>query len=107
VLPGAKQVFREEEHGTAMRDTIASAEERLPGRPLLQAVMRNGKRLPAGTTTLDESRAYAASQLRSLPERLLRNSIARPPYPVVVSAELRALHAEVSRAVHESPEVAE
>ena len=48
VLPGRKQIFRVEEDGRDVRDTIARAGEALSGRPLLVTVMRNGKHLPRG-----------------------------------------------------------
>jgi nicotinate phosphoribosyltransferase len=40
VLPGRKQVFRD-----SGRDVIGLADERLPGRPPLSQVMKNGKRV--------------------------------------------------------------
>jgi nicotinate phosphoribosyltransferase len=103
ILPGPKQVFREDEDGVAVRDTIAHAAERLPGRALLQPVMSGGRRLAAGDVALEDTRAYAASQLRTLPERLRRNVAADPPYPVAVSARLRALQVEVTRGIGGSP----
>jgi nicotinate phosphoribosyltransferase len=99
ILPGPKQIFREEANGVAVHDTIACADERLPGRPLLQPVMRAGKRLAAGGITLTETRAHAAAQLQQLPERLRRNAPADPPYPVSVSERLRALQRDVTREV--------
>ena len=45
VLPGRKQVFRMSDGDSDTGDTIARAGEDLPGRPLLEQVMRDGKRL--------------------------------------------------------------
>lgn len=99
ILPGPKQVFREEEEGAPLRDIIGRADEDLPGRPLLGAVMRDGRRLPAGSVTLEEARSYAAEQVRLLPERLRHAAPPVPPYPVEVSPALRALQEQVTRHV--------
>jgi nicotinate phosphoribosyltransferase len=64
-LPGRHQVFRDDDG-----DTIALADERLPGRPLLRPVMRDGELLGA-LPALDDVRALAAAEIRALPERLL------------------------------------
>ena len=96
LLPGPKQLFRVYRDGEAVGDTLARFGERLPGRPLLQPVMRAGRRLPGGSPGLDETRAYAAREIAALPERLRRNESARPGYPVEVSSALRALDREVA-----------
>jgi nicotinate phosphoribosyltransferase len=98
-LPGPKQVFREEAEGRMVRDTIGLADEGLPGRPLLRPVMRAGKRLPEGTVSLEEARAYAAGQLASLPEPLRSLEPAEPGYPVVLSDALQSLQRRSARAV--------
>jgi nicotinate phosphoribosyltransferase len=69
-LPGAHQVFRD-----AGGDTIALADERLPGRPLLEPVLRGG-RLVAPLPHVDEIRARAARELADLPSDV--RSIDRP-----------------------------
>ena len=43
VLPGRKQVFRMSDGERDTGDTIARADEDLPGRSLLEQVMRGGK----------------------------------------------------------------
>jgi nicotinate phosphoribosyltransferase len=101
-LPGPKQVFREEAEGRMVRDTIGRADEDLPGRPLLRPVMREGKRLPAGTVSLEEARAYAAGQLASLPETIRSLEAADPAYPVVLSDGLQSLRRNSARAVDEA-----
>ena len=104
ILPGRKQVFREEKDGTFVRDVIAAAQETHAGRPLLEWVMRDGRRLPAGEVQLDDVRAHAAEQVHALPERLRSLDPAHPPYPVVVSDRLRALQRELAAAIRATDE---
>lgn len=99
IWPGPKQVFRVEEDGRAVRDVIARHDETGPGRPLLEPVMRGGERLPAGRVPLDRIRARAAAERARLPERLHGLAPPDPPYPVEISAALRALRDETLRAV--------
>lgn len=94
ILPGRKQVFRRERDGEADGDTIARAEERLPGQPLLRPVMRAGRRLPAGRESLEQMRARARAEIAALPARLRALDPAEPPYPVAVSPALRRLAEE-------------
>jgi nicotinate phosphoribosyltransferase len=86
--PGRKQVFRVERDGRALRDVLALADERQPGRPLLQRVMEGGRRLPAGEADHHQARKRAASELARLPDRIRALEDADPPYPVEVSASL-------------------
>ena len=82
VLPGPKQIFREEVDGIAVRDVIACATEQRPGRALLAPVMQQGRRLLAGKVTLQQAREYAADQLARFPSGdfgVWRP--ADPPYP--------------------------
>ncbi len=99
VLPGAKQVFRIEENGQAVRDVIARAGENLPGRPLLECVMRNGKRVVSARRTLQQARDYARAEIERLPAPLRAIEPAQQPYSVEVSAALaqhqRALQLEI------------
>ncbi len=88
ILPGPKQVWREEEDGVAVRDRITTAEEEAPGRPLLEPVMEAGRRLPAGRRSPDEARAHAAEAIAGLPARIRGLDPADPPYPVEVSETL-------------------
>ncbi|QLH38932.1 MAG: nicotinate phosphoribosyltransferase [Defluviicoccus sp.] len=99
VLPGRKQVFRSEDGGRAAGDVIARADESLKGRPLLQLVMRGGQRTDAGRDTLDDARARAADELAKLPGALRGLAPTDPPYPVEVSARLRADQEDVIRRV--------
>ena len=94
ILPGEKQVFRREERRggarVAVGDTHARASEDPPGRPLQVPVMAGGERLPAGRESLDDARARAREEIALLPERLRGLEPAETPYPVAVSAALRA-----------------
>ncbi len=96
-LPGRKQVFRVEEDGRALRDVIARSDEAGPGRPLLRPVMKGGRRIDPQPEPLSRIRARAAGELARLPERLRALEPADPPYPVEISAELRA-HRDAVRA---------
>jgi nicotinate phosphoribosyltransferase len=87
--PYRKQVFRNVENGRMVRDVIARHDEFLAGEPLLQPVMRGGKRLPAGKVSLDDARHYALQQQERLPEELRRLVAAQKPYPVEISKGLK------------------
>ncbi len=89
ILPGRKQVYRVEEDGRAVGDVIARSDERIEGRPLLMKVMEGGRRLPAGSVTLDGARHRHAEELARLPERMLELERADPEYPVRLSDALR------------------
>ena len=97
VLPGRKQVFRSANGDSDTGDTIGRADEDLPGRPLLEPVMRDGKRLVPPTQDLDETRRYAAEQIARLPQSVRDLPEADPPYPVEISPKLMAYHEEVVR----------
>jgi nicotinate phosphoribosyltransferase len=95
LLPGRKQVFRVEKGGVAIHDVLARAEERLPGHALLESVMADGRRLPAGRRTAAQARAHAAAEISRLPGRVRALEPAEPPYSVEISGALRAYAAEV------------
>ena len=70
-LPGRKQVVRQFEGGTAVRDVIAQHDEAIDGTPLLEHVMEDGQRTEAGQPReLAAIRDYAETQRQRLPERL-------------------------------------
>lgn len=88
VHPGRKQIFRVERERFADHDVVGRRDEAPCGRPLLEQVMREGVRLPAGRVTLDAARARARAELDRLPPRLRRLQPASPPYRVDISTAL-------------------
>jgi nicotinate phosphoribosyltransferase len=88
ILPGRKQVFRLSRGESDVGDIIARADEAHDGRPLLEPVMRDGTRLPAGKSDIIRSRDYAAGQIARLPAAVRGLAAAEPPYPVTVSPAL-------------------
>lgn len=101
ILPGRKQVFRLTEGDKDVADTIGLFDETLPGRPLLQAVMRNGRRLH-DAVALDRLRAHAAAQVARLPPRLRALSPASPPWPVTISPALRRAQQQAAAIVRKT-----
>lgn len=90
--PGRKQVYRREHQGTILGDTVALDDETgIPGRPLLQEVMRGGKRT-AEQEPLSTMRDRCAAALATLPAPLKTLGTATAPYPVDQSPGLRALY---------------
>ena len=103
-LPGKKQLFRLSEDGRAAGDTIALREEAREGRPLLAQVMREGRRLPTGGASLQESRERTREAMAELPPSLLGEALlgvesAAATYPVSVSADLEAERARIQKAL--------
>jgi nicotinate phosphoribosyltransferase len=101
-LPGRKQVFRSfDPEGGPTGDRIARIGELpRPGEvPLLQPVMRAGRRI--GTATpIDRLRAQAGENTRRLPENVRR--LEDPaPYPVAASEPLRRLTEDLRREIRE------
>jgi nicotinate phosphoribosyltransferase len=90
-LPGRKQVFRQFEAGGAVRDVIALREEVLPGAPLLQPVMLDGKRVADENLPLGEIREHARQAMDALPAALRALSPSEVPYDVAISAGLASL----------------
>lgn len=95
ILPGRKQVFRQEQDGKSVADVIGRADERLEGRPLLRTVMREGKRLPDATEQLSSIRQRTAEELAKLPAHVTAITPAAPPYQVSISAALTRHHEDV------------
>jgi nicotinate phosphoribosyltransferase len=97
-LPGVRQVFRNYDAlGKIVGDVIGRSHEKLPGRPLLEPVMRNGKRL--NTPSLVDIRSYCRTELTTLPAPLLQLREA-DPVPVAISPALQALAKELHEASH-------
>ncbi|HMN64953.1 MAG TPA: nicotinate phosphoribosyltransferase [Burkholderiaceae bacterium] len=96
--PGIKQAWRlYDVQGRFARDRVGLADDAGDGEPLLQPVMRAGRRLPS-TGTLAQARSRCAAQLARLPEALRALEPAASPYPVEISDTLRALAREVDAA---------
>ncbi len=95
-LPGQKQVFRRGAGGTAIGDVIARADESLPGTPLLEPVMRGGRRI-APPADLSVLQAAAKKAIAALPAERRILAPAPTPFPVVASPRLAA-EAEALRA---------
>lgn len=93
--PGRKQVFRLEKGGKAVHDTIATADEDLPGRALIELVMQNGKRCNGLTQDLDQMRSFAQQQLASLPAAVTSIDPLMEPYPVHISDGVEAARVRV------------
>ncbi|HMF25886.1 MAG TPA: nicotinate phosphoribosyltransferase [Pseudolabrys sp.] len=92
--PGRKQIWRAYGSDGRMRGDILSLEnDSPPGEPLMQPVMRAGKRL-APTPTLAQIRERAARELARLPESLqrLETDVA---YPVQISGALSELATQI------------
>jgi nicotinate phosphoribosyltransferase len=97
--PGAKQVWREHDQrdGTMLHDRLGLSREAFAGEPLLQPVMRGGRRVGA-LPSLQEARRHQAAQMRGLPPALRALEPVEVPYPVEVSDAVRALAAQVDAA---------
>ncbi len=99
IYPRRKQVFRIVEKGRMVRDVIARHDESMDGVPLLDLVMRGGKRLPAGQISLNEAREHASRQMELLPAHLRQPECAETAYPVEVSESLEKELAELRKSV--------
>jgi nicotinate phosphoribosyltransferase len=98
--PGRKQVWRRYgADGRMAGDVVARDGDRHDGEPLLEAVMRSGRRINAAPT-LDDIRRRANEQLERVPEAL-RAVLPAAIYPVEVAGELDALAADVDRRIKE------
>ena len=92
--PGRKQVYRRYDVNGIMLDDVVTLEDDVrEGRPLLQTVMREGRRV-SPPPSLPEIRDFAARQLAALPTPL-RELRQDTPYPVLISKPLRDLAADL------------
>ncbi|MDE2230285.1 MAG: nicotinate phosphoribosyltransferase [Alphaproteobacteria bacterium] len=97
--PGRKQVWRHfGADGTMHGDVLSLIDDPIAGTPLLEPVMRDGRRL--ARPILSEIRATAARNLAALPEPLRRLEVGGR-YPVQIADALIRLAAEVDR--HTAP----
>ena len=94
--PGRKQIWRRFDGSGWMAGDVVSIEgDRQDGTPLLEPVMRAGRRL-APAPTLEEIRDRAAAEINRLPSALRRFEKAAR-YEVHISENLRKLAKEVDR----------
>ncbi len=94
--PGRKQVWRRHDpDGRMAGDVISTDGDRQEGEPLLQLMMREGRR-SGRSPTLAESRDRAARDLARLPDGLRRLERGAA-YPVEIAQPLVKLAAEVDR----------
>jgi nicotinate phosphoribosyltransferase len=90
--PGAKQVYRQRDaEGLLTRDILARHDEELDGEPLLEPVMRSGRRVHS-SVSLEASRDRCARELAGLPERLRRLDSASVGPPVVQASDRLESH---------------
>jgi nicotinate phosphoribosyltransferase len=91
-LPGRKQIFRHtDDTGIVAGDVLALQDESVTGaRPVLQPVMREGRRT-GEREPLDAMRERCRDSLGSLPDRLRTLEPEGEPYEVQISAGLDAL----------------
>lgn len=93
--PGVRQLVRRwNDDGTLRDDLVTLDGEPAEGEALLQPCMWRGRRV-GPQPTLAQIRAHHATQMQSLPPTLRTLEAAPQPYPVDVSAGLRALAREV------------
>jgi len=89
-LPGRKQIVRQYEGGTAVRDVIAAHDEQHAGTSLLDRVMAGGERTDAGRSRpLNAVREHAAARTAELPPRLRALDPDAGDYDVEVSEALQ------------------
>lgn len=85
--PGRKQIYRSyDSDGRIHHDVLTLVDDRQDGQPLLQPVMRAGKRM-AADLPLTAIREYATEQLSCLPVHL-RQLKSSPPMDVLISRAL-------------------
>ncbi len=97
--PGTKQVFRTRgARDQIVGDTIALAEEAVPGEALLVEVMREGHIL-SPAVPLQQIRAHCMQEMQALPPGLHDLQPAAGAVPVRISDALRALAAQLDAEV--------
>ncbi len=95
--PGRKQVYRHRATtGRLAYDVVTTANDVQDGEPLLQSVMKTGRRL-VPSLVLTEIKNHVAAQLGQLPDQLRQLVEAGAPYEVRISQALQALADRVDR----------
>jgi len=87
-LPGAKQIYRRSEDGTACGDVLARRDEAQDGTPLLETYVRQGRRVREADSA-ERCRQRAAAALTALPAGIRSIHRAADAYPVVHSDQLQ------------------
>jgi nicotinate phosphoribosyltransferase len=104
--PGRKQVWRRASGDrTFAGDSVRLADEKGVGTPLLECVMRDGRRV-APSPPLARVRAHCHLQLEALPAELKTLDVPAPRYPVSISPAVRMLADAVDRRQRAEPETA-
>jgi nicotinate phosphoribosyltransferase len=94
--PGRKQVYRRlDPDGRMIGDILTLEDDVQEGQPLLQLVMRAGRRLYP-SPSLSAVRRFAGTELERLPQHL-RQLRGEPSYPVSIAPALRELADAVDR----------
>jgi nicotinate phosphoribosyltransferase len=89
-LPGKKQVYRlTGPDGKYCRDIIALEHEKVEGDPLLQTVVKAGKRVRT-KTPLPETRTYCLDVMSKIPDNLKKMHVEKK-YEVILAPELTKL----------------
>ncbi len=102
--PGRKQVYRRfQSDDTIAEDVVALADEPVEGAPLLQPIMRGGRRVK-DIPDLAAARRQAIQSLATLPEPLRR--LEPVQIPIRISDGIRGLAAEMDRAIAIGPSAA-
>lgn len=92
ILPGAKQVYRyADASGCLINDEVTLRAETRDAEALLAPVVRGGEPVAGSVRDADATAAYAADQVRRLPDALRELRAPERPYPVRISGALQAL----------------
>lgn len=95
--PGRKRVYRHyRDDGLLDHDVVTLEGDVQPGNPLLQLVMRGGRRVDA-SPGIETLRTYAKAQLATLPQRLRELDSSTEPYRVEIAPALRDLAAKLDQ----------
>lgn len=87
LYPGRKQVFRQTKSGKMISDSIGRFDEVLPGQPLLEPLLLDGRAVTQ--VVLTESRARLQRAIKMLPEYLSELHPPASSYPVEFSKRLQ------------------
>jgi nicotinate phosphoribosyltransferase len=98
--PGRKQVFRSYRAGKMIGDVIACAGESLPGEPLLQPVIKSGRRITQ--VSLAAAREHVRAQLAALPAHLKRVEVTGEAYKIELSTALTSIMAQLQEALRQA-----